>query len=289
MAFIAQNPTTHVLKPNTCPPPHPANAPNGATNPNGSPPSDSASPSDKSSSGSSKPSAATTSSPSRHPTDPARPTPPPSPSSGGSWHTTKPSPSPPHHHRSTQTTHHPILPILSNHSHLSSNIHQRPNPLAERPLRHNNIPITEAPSPITTVPSPASHSPPPPEGEIKRGSLGEGNRAAKGPDHPNYDPHHRNNVSPLRSAKGDASAASRGMPVIHRHVIPAPPPRHSRGRGNPAKNKARHSPNTPPQKPNHQPVSQFVPQFETKPCTSTYMVLPNCTSHFHLTATALLY
>ena len=30
-------------------------------------------------------------------------------------------------------------------------------------------------------------------------------------------------------------------------------------------------PNTPPQKPNHQPVSQFVPQFKTKPCTSTYM------------------
>ena len=152
---------------------------------------------------------------SRPPTDPARHTPPHSPSSGGSWHTIKPSPSPPHHHRSTQTTHHLILPILSNHSHLSSNIHQRPNPLAERPLRHNNIPITEAPSPITTVPSPASHSPPPPEGEIKRGSLGEGNRAAKGPDHPNYHPHHRNNVSPLRSAKGDASAASRGMPVIH--------------------------------------------------------------------------
>ena len=158
---------------------------------------------------------------------------------------------------------------------------------------------------------------------------------------------------PLRKAKGDASAASRGMPVIHPntpHVIPASP-RHSRGRGNPEKSKARHFhpnnqhslhrnpptattcppppslreggrerseqgdarnspqyprhvipadagtqrktkhaiPNTPPQKPNHQPVSQFVPQFETKPCTSTYMVLPNCTSHFYLTSTAMLY
>ena len=56
------NPTTHVLKQNTCPPPpHPANAPNGETNPNGSPPSDSASPSDKSSSRPSKPYATTTS------------------------------------------------------------------------------------------------------------------------------------------------------------------------------------------------------------------------------------
>ena len=54
---------------------------------------------------------------------------------------------------------------------------------------------------------------------------------------------------PLRSAKGDASAASRGMPAIHPntpHVIPASPhvipasPRHSRGRGNPEKSKARH-------------------------------------------------
>ena len=89
---------------------------------------------------------------------------------------------------------------------------------------------------------------------------------------------------PLRSAKGDASAASRGMPVIHPntpHVIPA-----DAG----TQRKTKHAiPTTPPQKPNHQPVSQFVPQFKTKPCTSTYMVLPNCTSHFHLTATAMLY
>ena len=82
---------------------------------------------------------------------------------------------------------------------------------------------------------------------------------------------------PLRSAKGDASTASRGMPEIHRntpHVIPASP-RHSRGRPYviPAdagtQRKTKHAiPNTPPQKPNHQPVSQFVPQFKTKPCTS---------------------
>ena len=80
-----------------------------------------------------------------------------------------------------------------------------------------------------------------------------------------------------RSEQGDA----RNSPQYPRHVIPA-----DAG----TQRKTKHAiPNTPPQKPNHQPVSQFVPQFKTKPCTSTYMVLPNCTSHFHLTATALLY
>ena len=40
----------------------------------------------------------------------------------------------------------------------------------------------------------------------------------KQPTRPSPQPPYRNNVSPppLRSAKGDASAASRGMPVIHR-------------------------------------------------------------------------
>ena len=81
-----------------------------------------------------------------------------------------------------------------------------------------------------------------------------------------------------RSEQGDA----RNSPQYPRHVIPA-------DAGTQRKTKHAIHPNTPPQKPNHQPVSQFVPQFKTKPCTSTYMVLPNCTSHFHLTATAMLY
>ena len=80
-----------------------------------------------------------------------------------------------------------------------------------------------------------------------------------------------------RSEQGDA----RNSPQYPRHVIPA-----DAG----TQRKTKHAiPNTPPQKPNHQPVSQFVPQFETKPCTSTYMVLPNCTSHFYLTRTPILY
>ena len=80
-----------------------------------------------------------------------------------------------------------------------------------------------------------------------------------------------------RSEQGDA----RNSPQYPRHVIPA-----DAG----TQRKTKHAiPNTPPQKPNHQPVSQFVPQFKTKPCTSTYMVLPNCTSHFYLTGTAMLY
>ena len=81
-----------------------------------------------------------------------------------------------------------------------------------------------------------------------------------------------------RSEQGDA----RNSPQYPRHVIPA-------DAGTQRKTKHAIHPNTPPQKPNHQPVSQFVPQFKTKPCTSTYMVLPNCTSHFYLTSTALLY
>ena len=154
------------------------------------------------------------------------------------------------------------------------------------PCDTTTSPSPQYPSPTTTVPSPASNHPSPSEGEIKRGSQGEGNRAAKGPDHPNYHPHHRNNKSPPslreggreRSEQGDA----RNSPQHPRHVIPA-------DAGTQRKTKHAIHPNTPPQKPNHQPVSQFVPQFKTKPCTSTYMVLPNCTSHFHLTATAMLY
>ena len=108
----------------------------------------------------------------------------------------------------------------------------------------------------------------------------------KQPTRPSPQPPYRNNVSPPpslreggreRSEQGDA----RNSPQYPRHVIPA-----DAG----TQRKTKHAiPNTPPQKPNHQPVSQFVPQFKTKPCTSTYMVLPNCTSHFYLTGTALLY
>ena len=65
---------------------------------------------------------------------------------------------------------------------------------------------------------------------------------------------------PLRSAKGDASAASRGMPVIHRST----PPRHSRGRGNPEKSKARHfHPNhqSPPFTPTPHPKNRIISLF----------------------------
>ena len=104
-----------------------------------------------------------------------------------------------------------------------------------------NTPFTATPLPQQRVPAPASHSPPPPEGEIKRGSQGEGNGAAMGCG---YHPNHQ------------------------------PPP---------------FTPTPHPKIPNHQPVSQFVPQFEIKPCTSRKIVLPNCTSHFYLTGTAMLY
>ena len=50
------------------------------------------------------------------------------------------------------------------------------NPLPQQPPHRS----TQYPNNTTTVPSPASHLPPPPEGEIKRGSQGEGNRAAMG-------------------------------------------------------------------------------------------------------------
>ena len=135
---------------------------------------------------------------------------------------------------------------------------------------------------------------------------------------------------PLRSAKGDASTASRGMPEIHRstlYVIPADAislpfaqrrgrvrstqgmpenhqhspitashnnaspgpfaPRHSRGRGNPEKNKARHFHPTP----NIESSACFpiCTPIQNKALYQPYMVLPNCTSHFYLTGTALLY
>ena len=72
-------------------------------------------------------------------------------------------------------------------------------------------PITEAPSPTTTVPSPASPSPS--QGEIKRGSQGEGNRAAKGRGpHPNNHPlNHRNNPHPTAVPHPSIFPASSGV------------------------------------------------------------------------------
>ena len=119
-------------------------------------------------------------------------------------------------------------------------------------------PLPQQPSPLPrAIPLPL------PRGRLRGGPRVRATGRPRGPTTQTTIPITATTNPPLRSAKGDASTASRGMPVIH--------------------------PNTPPQKPNHQPVSQFVPQFKTKPCTSTYMVLPNCTSHFYLTATALLY
>ena len=64
-----------------------------------------------------------------------------------------------------------------------------------------NTPFTATPLPQQRVPGSASHSPPPPEGEIKRGSQGEGNRAARGRGPPKQPTpqHHRstpNNDNP---------------------------------------------------------------------------------------------
>ena len=64
------------------------------------------------------------------------------------------------------------------------------------PADNNRRPIhSEAPSPTTTRPLSREPSPSPSQGEIKRGSQGEGNRAAKGRGpHPNNHPlNHRNN------------------------------------------------------------------------------------------------
>ena len=151
----------------------------------------------------------------------------------------------------------PIIRILVQTSTNARNSPQQPQPQPPSPhhrntLSHNNVsPLPRA------IPLPL------PRGRLRGGPRVRATGRPRGPTTQTTIPITATTNPPLRSAKGDASAASRGMPVIH--------------------------PNTPPQKPNHQPVSQFVPQFKTKPCTSTYMVLPNCTSHFYLTATALLY
>ena len=122
-------------------------------------------------------------------------------------------------------------------------------------------------------------------------------------------------IPPLRKAKGDASAASRGMPEIHRntpphnHVssplvqpvgavrepplpppspkhpshnnVPSPasrplPPRHSRGRGNPAKTKAPHS---------HHPT----PITQSSACFPICTPIQNKALYQHIYGTSQLY
>ena len=57
------------------------------------------------------------------------------------------------------------------------------------PSHNHPPPITATPSPTTTCPPSREPSPSPSQGEIKRGSQGEGNRAAIGCGyHPNHQP-----------------------------------------------------------------------------------------------------
>ena len=93
--------------------------------------------------------------------------------------------------RNTQTTHHPIIPIIPNHPHPSSNhpTTTLPLPSQQHPLPQHPSPLlAAAPSQATTVPSPASHFPPLPRGRFRggprvRATGGQGAQTIQNPNH----------------------------------------------------------------------------------------------------------
>ena len=78
-----------------------------------------------------------------------------------------------------------------------------------------STPPRQPASPVSREPSP----PPPPRGRLRGGPRVRATRRPRGPTTQTTIPITATTCPPpLRSAKGDASAASRGMPVIHRNT-----------------------------------------------------------------------
>ena len=121
------------------------------------------------------------------------------------------------------------------------------------PVIHPNTPATSFPR--TPFPPPSLR-----EGGRERSEQGD---ARNSPQHPRHVIPADAISPPLRSAKGDAIRRGR-------------PPRHSRGRGNPAKNKARHS-------------QHPTPKTESSACFPICTPIQNKALYQHIYGTSQLY